>query len=215
MSENYPSAVTSSRYPLRPRKRSRLRILLWCFAGLLVPVLVSVVAGVFWLRSAAKAALPQLDGNLQLAGLSAPVTVRRDAHGVPHIEAGSQADLFLAQGYLTAEERLWQMDTFRRHADGTLAELLGPSLVAHDRMQRVLQIRLTAQRIYDNLPPDDRARWDQYARGVSLYIAHAEATNSLPVEFKLLMYKPQPWTGVDSVSVGLMEVQELDFHAET
>ena len=60
------------------------------------------------MRSAARASLPQLDGDLHLVGLSAPVTVRRDAHGVPHVQAASQPDLFLAQGYLTAQERLWQ-----------------------------------------------------------------------------------------------------------
>ena len=82
-------------------------------------------------------------------GLSAPVTVRRDAHGVPHIEAASQDDLFVAQGYVTAQDRLWQMDAYRRNANGELAEVMGPSLVEHDKAQRVLQIRNTAQRIYD------------------------------------------------------------------
>ena len=67
-----------------------------------------------------------LDGDLHLAGLSAPVTVRRDAHGVPHIDAATQEDLFVAQGYVTAQDRLWQMDAFRRNANGELAEIMGP-----------------------------------------------------------------------------------------
>ena len=140
------------RYPPKPRKRSRLRIFLWTVAVLLVLLVVAIGAGALWLRSGAVAELPQLDGTLHLSGLSSPVTVRRDAHGVPHIEAATQADLFLAQGYLTAEERLWQMDTFRRNANGDLAQILGPMLLDHDKLQRVLQIRLTAQRIYDHLP---------------------------------------------------------------
>ena len=174
-----------------------------------------------WLRSAAKAALPQLDGDVHLAArpasapVSAPVTVRRDAHGVPHIEAATQDDLFVAQGYVTAQDRLWQMDASRRSANGELAEIMGPSLVEHDKTQRVLQIRLTAQRFYDHLSADDRARLDDYARGVNLFIAQCEQSNTLPVEFRLLMYRPQPWTGVDSISVGLTMVQTLDTHIAT
>ena len=91
-----------------------------------IVVLAAACAGVLWLRSAAKAALPVLDGDVHLAGLSAPVTVRRDAHGVPHIEAATQDDLFVAQGYVTAQDRLWQMDAYRRNAEGELAEIMGP-----------------------------------------------------------------------------------------
>jgi penicillin amidase len=178
--------------------------------GLLVLLLVAAGAGLLWLRSAARAALPVLDGDVHLAGLSAPVTVRRDAHGVPHIEAATEADLFAAQGYVTAQDRLWQMDAFRRNANGELAEVMGSSLVAHDRTQRVLQIRVTARRIYANLSAEDRARLDAYARGVNLFIAQHQ--DSLPPEFKLLGYKPQPWSGVDSVSIGLTIVQMLDTH---
>jgi penicillin amidase len=167
---------------------------------------------VLWLRSAEKAALPVLDGDVHVAGLSAPVTVRRDAHGVPHIEAATQDDLLVAQGYVTAQDRLWQMDAYRRNSNGELAEIMGPSLVEHDKAQRVLLIRTTAQRIYANLPAADRARLDEYARGVNLFIAQCESSGSLPAEFRLLGYRPQPWSGVDSVSVGLMMVQMLDTH---
>lgn len=186
---------------------------MWVGCGLLIVLLLAVVAGVVWLRSAAKAALPVLDGELQVAGagwngLAAPVTVRRDAHGVPHIEAANEDDLFVAQGFVTAQDRLWQMDAFRRNANGELAEILGPSLVEHDRAQRVLQFRNTAQRVYANLPVADRKRLDDYARGVNLFISQNQ--NSLPAEFKLLFYRPKPWTGADSVSIGLMMVQTLD-----
>jgi penicillin amidase len=195
------------------RKRRWPRILLWSVGGLLALILLAAVAGVLWLRSAATAALPVLDGDLHLAGLSAPVIVRRDAHGVPHIEAATEGDLFVAQGYVTAQDRLWQMDLFRRNANGELAEILGSSMVKHDRAQRVLQFRNTARRIYANQPPADRARLDAYARGVNLFIAQHQAT--LPPEFKLLGYRPQPWSGVDSVSIGLTIVQMLDTHWET
>ena len=208
-----PLAQTPRNYAVPgPHVRGRrwLRILLWSAASLLTLALLAAAAGVLWLRGAEKAALPILDGDLHLSGLSAPVTVRRDAHGVPHIEAATLDDLFVAQGYVTAQDRLWQMDAFRRNANGELAEVLGPSFVQHDKAQRVLQFRNTARRIYANLDPADRARLDDYARGVNLFIARSQ--NSLPAEFKLLAYRPKPWTGVDSIAIGLMMVQDLDTH---
>jgi len=173
---------------------------------------MAAVSFVLWLRAAEKAALPVLDGDVHVAGLSAPVTVRRDGHGVPHIEAASEQDLWVAQGYVTAQDRLWQMDAFRRNANGELAEVMGRSLVMHDKWQRVLGIRRTAERIWANSPPDQKARFEAYARGINLYIA--QHGDSLPAEFRLLGYKPRPWTGPDSISVGLMMVQTLDTHWE-
>ena len=197
--------------PSPGRRKSRWpRILLWSACTLAVVVLLAASAGVLWLHSAAKAALPVIDGELHVSGLSAPVIVRRDVHGVPHIEAASQDDLLIAQGYVTAQDRLWQMDAYRRNAEGTLAEIMGPSLVEHDKAQRVMQFRNSAQRIYDHLPAADRDRVDNYARGVNLFIEQHQ--DSLPAEFRLLHYRPQPWTGVDSVSVGLMIVEMLDTH---
>ncbi len=201
-----------------PQRRSKSRwprVLLWTAAGLLILLLFAAGAALLWLRSVAKAALPQLDGDVHLAGLSAPVTVLRDAHGVPHINATTKDDLFVAQGYVTAQDRLWQMDASRRAANGDLAEILGPRLVTNDKTQRVLQIRLTAQRIYNRLPAADRAYFDDYARGVNLYIAQCEKSHTLPPEFRLLGYRPEPWTGADSVSVGLMMVETLDSRVTT
>jgi len=217
MSDSPPtSSLPSPTAPLLPRRKRRWPlILLWSCVILFVLLLFAPLAAVLWLHSAAKAALPQLDGDVHLAGLSAPVTVRRDAHGVPHIDAASLDDLLVAQGFITAQDRLWQMDGARRSANGELAEVMGPSLVWHDKAQRVLQIRLTAQRFYSNLSADDRRRLDDYARGVNLFIAQCEQSNSLPVEFRLLHYRPQPWTGVDSISVGLSMVQTLDTHFAT
>ena len=195
-----------------PRRRWQ-RILLGTLAAVAALLVVGACAGVLWLRAAAHKALPVLDGELHVAGLSAPVVVRRDAHGVPHIEAATENDLFLAQGYVTAQDRLWQMDVLRRNAAGELAEILGPSLVETDKAQRVLQFRATAERVYANLSAADRARVDAYARGVNLYIAQHQ--DALPPEFRLLAYKPRPWTGIDSVSVGMLVVQMLDTHWES
>ena len=189
------ASTTSSR-----RKRRWPRFLLRAVILVIVLLVVAAAAGVLWLRSAEKSALPVLDGDLHLAGLSAPVTVRRDAHGVPHIEAANQDDLFFAQGYVTAQDRLWQMDVLRRNANGDLAEILGSSLVRHDKMQRVYQMRVMAEHIYQSGDAADRVRLDDYARGVNLFIEQHQ--DALPAEFRLLHYRPKPWTGADSLSIG-------------
>ena len=199
----------------RARKRRWPRILL-LFAGcLLLFVAGAAVLGALWLRSATQAALPQLDGDVHLASLSAPVAVRRDGHGVPHIDAATEDDLFAAQGYVTAQDRLWQMDLLRRASNGELAEVFGSAALPHDKQQRVLKIRLTAERIYKALSNADRRRLDDYARGVNSFITQAGNAHSLPSEFFLLMYRPQPWRGADSISVGLSMVEELDMHAKS
>jgi penicillin G amidase len=200
---------TSARRKKRPRRRW-LRVFAWAALCLVVLATSAVAFGLLWLRSVTRAALPVLDGDIHLAGLSAPVTVRRDAHGVPHIEAATQEDMFVAQGYVTAQDRLWQMDLYRRNANGELAEILGPTLVKHDIAQRVFGFRAVARRIYEHLAADDRGRFDAYARGVNLYITQHQDT--LPAEFRLLMYRPQPWGGADCISIGMMMVDMLDTH---
>ncbi len=221
MSTPRPSNLAPKVIPIaRHRRRRWPKILIWTAFCLLTLLPVSALVGVLWLRSAAKAALPVLDGDVHLAGLngdagsppvlSAPVTVRRDQHGVPHIDAASQEDMLVAQGYVTAQDRLWQMDASRRSANGELAEILGPSLLRHDKAERVFQFRNTARRIYANFPADERARYEAYARGVNLYIAQHQ--DSLPPEFRLLHYKPQPWRGEDSISIGMAMVDMLDTH---
>lgn len=182
------------------------------FLGLTLPVvfllgIICFFAGRYWIRQAMRDALPQLDGSISVAGLSAPVTVVRDAHGVPHIRAASLDDLIVAQGYVTAQDRLWQMDAMRRHAAGELAEVLGTDLVAHDRSQRFLQLRASADRAVSVLPPDQMHWLELYARGVNASIA-AQASH-LPIEFRILRYQPAPWTPRDSILVSLAMYQDL------
>ncbi|MGA9583961.1 MAG: penicillin acylase family protein [Terracidiphilus sp.] len=218
MSESRAVNPASRAFPAaspRPRKRRWLGFFFFTVAWLVAILVVLTTVGILWLRSAAKAALPVLDGDIYLTSqgahaLSAPVTIRRDQHGVPHIDAGTQEDLFVAQGYVTAQDRLWQMDVYRRSANGELSEVMGPSLLRHDKAQRMFQFRNTARRIYANLTPEEHARYEAYARGVNLFITQHQG--SLPPEFHLLHYKPQPWTGADSISIGMMMVDMLDTH---
>jgi penicillin amidase len=195
-------------------KEQRRHPILRLFLGFIALVIIALIAGVFgsawWLKHAMRDSLPQLDGQMRLPGLSAAVNVRRDQHGVPHIEAANLDDLFEAQGYITAQDRLWQMDMARRVAAGELAELLGKKLVEHDRVQRVLQMRATAERMAAGLSERDRRYFEDYARGVNAYIDSHH--NHLAAEFRLLMYQPKAWQPVDSILIGLNMVQILDEH---
>ena len=153
-------------------------------AALVAALVLLWLVILYWAHHAATANLPQVDGAIHLSGLTAPVHVRRDGHGVPHIDAATQDDMLFAQGYITAQDRLFQMDALRRNSSGELAEILGPSMVEHDKLQRVYQFRSIAERIYANLTEADRHRFEVYASGVNLYIQ--QNLDNLPVEFRLL-----------------------------
>ena len=136
------------------------------------------------------------------------VSVTRDAHGVPTIEASNLEDLFFAQGYVTAQDRLWQMDVMRRFAAGELAEILGDDFVKHDREQRILGLSIAARKSIEIAPDADRSRFEAYARGVNAYIeSHRD---HLPLEFRILRYSPQLWTAVDSSLIGAQMVKDLN-----
>jgi len=192
------------------RRHPFLRVLLILFLLLLLVLAGATFTAGIWLKHKMQDSLPEIDGSLLTPGLTAPVTVRRDQQGVPHIQAANLDDLLFAQGYVTAQDRLWQMDMARRMASGEAAEILGSKLLEHDRMQRVLAMRVTAERLTAALPPDQRRLFDDYARGVNAYIgSHGDR---LPAEFRLLFYQPRPWQPVDSMLVVMSMVQMLDEH---
>ncbi len=182
------------------------RLLSVCIV-LVILVAVAAAAGALWLRHAMHAQLPQLDGDRRTIAVTHPVTVQRDHQGVPHISAASLDDLIATQGYVAAQDRLWQMDMMRRIAAGEVAEVLGSKFVEHDRVQRVLEFRQTAERLTASLSPQDRRLFEDYARGVNAYINEADA---LPAEFRLLDYQPRRWQPVDSMLIVLNMVQTLD-----
>jgi penicillin amidase len=144
-------------------------------------------------------ALPQTDGVTTLDGLSQPVTVDRDARGVPHIRANSLEDLVEAQGYVTAQDRLWQIDVLRRFGAGELSEIFGPNTLAIDEQIRRLGLRHVAEREATTLTGENRTLLEAYARGVNRFIEGHK--NRLPAEFFLLHYKPMPWTPADSMVI--------------
>ncbi len=187
--------------------RRATRLLAFAALALAVLLFVAFVGGRLWMRHAMADALPQIDGALSVPGLHAPVTVTRDVHGVPSIHAASIDDLVFAQAYITAGDRLFQMDTLRRHAAGELAEILGPSLLQHDRMQRTLGMRATADLAAAQLPPDPLRLLQIYAAGVNAAIAAAH--DHLPIEFRLLNYRPRPWSPRDTILVSLAMFEDL------
>jgi len=175
---------------------------LWAL-GLAIILLVLLA----WFMSIARAALPELDGSVSVPGLSAPVSVTRNSQGVPTIEAANLDDLFFAQGYVTAQDRLFQMDLMRRAAAGELSEVVGEVALKHDRQQRILGIRAAAEKGIAAITPEDRQQFNAYAQGVNAFIKwHGER---LPLEFRLLHYTPRPWNVQDSLMIAYQMVQTL------
>jgi len=141
----------------------------------------------------AQARLPQIDGDISVPGLEAEVEVIRDPWGVPHIYAQNLDDLFLAQGFVQAQDRLWQMEMYRRQGEGRLAEILGPESLEHDRLARLLRYRGPwTDEEFGSYHPEGRRILEAFARGVNAYME--SAGDDLPVEFELTGIRPEPWT---------------------
>jgi penicillin G amidase len=188
------------------RRNPALRILYYavCLA------LAAMIVALWWLYWIAHSALPQLDSSVSVPGISSKVRVVRDGQGVPTIEAATLEDLFFAQGYVTAQDRLWQMDILRRAAAGELSEVIGEATVKMDREQRILGLRIAAEAAEKNISTRDRAYFEAYARGVNAFIdSHRDR---LSLEFRLLKYAPRPWTVTDSMLVGARMVQDLNHY---
>lgn len=158
------------------------------------------------IAAAALAAFPQStsvasETRITVPGISKSVTVRRDSRSIPYIEAENDADLYFAQGFVTASDRLWQMDFLRRVARGELAEIFGGAVLEEDKRWRRYGFSKIADDSLPILDPGLRKALEDYARGVNAYIATIP-DDKLPIEFRILQYKPRPWTPADTVVVG-------------
>ncbi len=149
--------------------------------------------GIKWLS---ENRLPQTDGQLRLAGLQAEVTVFRDAWGVPHIYAANEPDLLFAQGFIHAQDRLWQMEFQRRMVAGRLSEVVGAAGLPVDRWMRVLGIYRVVEQEAAQACPEEHDLLAAYCAGVNAFLA----VGRLPVEFTLLRYRPEPWRPADSLA---------------
>ncbi len=176
-------------------------------------ILMFVVIVGIWAGYILKSSLPQVAGEITLAGLDKPVEVIRDEFGIPHIRAESEGDLYFALGFVNAQDRLWQMDIFRRISHGRLAEILGPSLIGLDHRHRVFGYRRLARELYENADAESRAICSAYVEGVNAYIEIS--SDKLPVEFLLLKYRPETWKPEDVYSVLLWQQWMVTFNWET
>jgi penicillin amidase len=149
-----------------------------------------------FLRLVSRTRLPRLDGELRLSGLAKLVRILRDDWGVPHIYAENLPDLFFAQGFAHAQDRLWQMEFNRRLVAGRLAEILGPVAVDLDRWVRILTMRRVAEYEVNLLSDDAKKLLQSYANGINLCMLRQR----LPIEFTLLRYRPEPWIIADTLS---------------
>ena len=162
------------------------------------PVLGAVLKPVFW--SISRARLPQTKGTLPVSGTAGPVEILRDRWGVAHIYAGSEQDVLFGQGYVHAQERLWQMDFIRRVVSGRLGEILGEAGLPFDRVMRTLSLRRTAELEADQAGGELRGLLDAYCAGANAWIERAISKRKLPLEFVLLGYQPEPWQRADITS---------------
>ncbi len=153
--------------------------------------LLAAIGGFYYLKNTT---LPQTSGRLVMPGLSAPVEILRDQRGMIHVKAANEHDLFFGQAVAHAQERLWQMEFQRRVGAGRLAEVLGPEAVKTDEYLRTLGFYQAAEQAYEHLPDDLKAIVDAYTDGINAYLTSGPP---LPVEFKLLGFKPEPWTPAD------------------
>lgn len=154
----------------------------------------------FDVEAAGKKALPQIDGTVIIKGIGKKVTVYRDRWGVPHIFADNAADMFFAQGYVTAQDRLWQMETRRRAGAGRLSEIWGEVTLRVDHSARVLGLRQQAAAAAEALDEEYRLYFEAYVAGVNHFIeTHLDR---LPLEFHILGFEPDPYTVVDALTGG-------------
>jgi penicillin amidase len=166
--------------------------------GVLLLVLVVIAAAVLvWF---VRRPWSQVDGTLTVPGLQAEVQVLRDEWGVPHIYAENEHDLFFAQGYVHAQDRLWQMEYNRRTGYGTLSEVFGELSVNGDRFLRTLGMRRSAESELARLDDDALSILEAYADGVNAYIESHRS--ELPLEFTLLGHQPEPWQPLDTLVWG-------------
>src|SRR5688572_13636123 len=179
--------------------------------GILILVLIASAGGVFYFRSylpdkVAPQSFPQIDGEVKVDGLDAAVDIYRDAMGIPHIYATTSHDLFFAQGYVHAQERFWQMDSWRHIGSGQLSEMFGGGQVETDAFLRTLGWRQTAEAEWEGLSPESKAILLAYTDGVNAYLKDHNDT-ALSLEYAVLGllspdYKIEAWTPVHSLTWG-------------
>ena len=176
-----------------------MKILKVSLAVIAVIIVAILLAGAIIVPSLRKSGLPELNGEKNIAGLTADVRVIRDERGVPHIYASNEHDLYFMTGYITAQERLWQMDMVRHATQGRLSELFKRDMFDTDYFLRALGMPEKSRLVLENEDPEILAGLQAYADGVNAWIG--ETGKKLPPEFRILGYEPEPWTMVDITNI--------------
>jgi penicillin amidase len=184
-----------------------VRRLRYAIAGVVVVLLVVVVAGVGAIGWITGRALPQTEGTVRIAGVESTAMIRRDGNGIAQITAANAHDLFLAQGYVHAQERMWQMEVWRHISSGRLAELFGEGSIDDDRFIRTLGWRVAVQRDLALLAPETRAVLDAYAAGVNAWLDTHRG--QLGLAFVVSGADPEPWTALDTLAWGKVQAWNL------
>ena len=200
-----------------------MRVLGWAVKGLVAVVVIAVVGVVALLGSITRRGLPQTSGTIHVPGLHAAVAVGRDEHGILQIVADDPHDLFVAQGYAHAQERMWQMEVWRHISSGRLSELFGSVSLEQDRFIRTIGWREAAQVDLDAMPQDARDALTWYADGVNAWIADQHGSFSLASVITGLRtgaggldgYTPEPWTALDSAAWGKVQSYNLGGNMDT
>lgn len=175
-------------------------------AGIIAALALVAFIGFTWFMNKSK---PVIDGELAVTILDQDVTVTRDEKGVPHIFAKTDADLYRAQGYVQAQDRLFQMDLARRQASGRLSEIIGEATINTDKHFRTFSLRNAAEKSLAAYDDESKQVLEWYAEGVNAFIAQAKESNTLSYEFALLDYEPEEWTVVDSLTIGKYMAYDL------
>lgn len=196
----------TSRSPSDESGSRRLSWLIWP-AALIGGATAAAIAARHYIRRS----LPRTQGEITLPGLRQPVEIIRDRWGIPHIYAATEDDLFFAQGYTVAQDRLFQMDLYRRLGLGRTAEVTGPQGLPYDRFARAFGWRRAAAAALRNSDNDALAAMNAYTAGVNSFMA----TNPLPPEFTALAYKPDPWAAIDTAAWGVVLGWGLSVNWET
>jgi penicillin amidase len=160
-----------------------------------------------FLTSISRKRLPQINGNLTLPGLSKQVEIIRDRWGVPHIYADNLNDLFFAQGFIHAQDRLWQMEIFRRTATGQLSEIFGEIALETDKASRTFGFNRIGQADWVNAKKEEQDIISSYINGINAFIEHP--SSKMPVEFILLKHKLKPWKHEDTMALSRLIIWQL------
>jgi penicillin G amidase len=167
---------------------------------------ILVVPGLTWWI--AQRPVPVLEGIAEVTGMLKPVLVRYDSRAIPYIKADLDEDLYAAQGYLVARERMFQMDMLRRAARGRISQVYGLPALPADRLMRTIGFERLAAEELKNLTPQARSALEAYVRGVNAYLT--ENADKLPVEFTILSFRPEAWTDIDSLAIMKYVAYQLD-----